>query len=99
MAGTACFSLVAGGIQPTDQRPPGLVELFVGSIAAGPQARPRRRSLPPRILTFTRKPDVSSFEPPGAGGRYTSITWIPFLRSSSVNSWVARLSVIKRRIL
>src|SRR5882724_10415371 len=99
MAETSLFGFVTSRIQRSDERPPGLVELFVGSIADGAWARSAGQSFPSRVLALTRRPHVLSFQPLGLGGRYTSITSIPFPRSSPVKSCAARLSVITRRIL
>src|SRR6266566_1342484 len=99
MAGTSCLSIVKSGVQRTNQRQSRLVGLLGGGLADGAWKRSSGHSFPPRILALARQPNVLSLEPPGNGRRYTSITSIPFLRSSSVNSRVARLSVIRRRIL
>src|SRR6266576_2204722 len=99
MAGTSCLSIVKSGVQRTNQRQSRLVGLLGRGLADGAWKRSSGQSFPPRILALARQPNVLSLEPPGNGRRYTSITSIPFLRSSSVNSRVARLSVIRRRIL
>src|SRR5437667_10277133 len=99
MAGTSFRSVVTSGVQRTDQRLPGLVGLSGRSVAVGAWARSSGQSFPPRILTLARQPNVLSLQPLGNGGCYTSITSIPFLRRASVKSCVARLSVIRRRIL
>src|SRR5438045_406860 len=99
MAGTSFLSIVTSGVQRTNQRQSRLVGLLGGGLADGAWKRSSGQSFPPRILALARQPNVLSLEPPSNGRRYTSITSIPFLRSSSVNSRVARLSVIRRRIL
>src|SRR6195256_551255 len=99
MAATSFYSLGKGGIQRTNQRLPRLVGLFGGSLADGAWARRAGRSFPSRVLALTRQSNVLSLQPLGPGGRYTSITSMPFLRRSPVKSCGARLSVIRRRIL
>src|SRR5712664_2509403 len=99
MAETSLLGFVTSGVQRTNQRLPGLVGLFGGGFANGAWARRAGQGFPSRVLALTRKRHVLSFQPLGLGGCYTSITSIPFLRSSPVKSCAARLSVIKRRIL
>src|SRR2546426_9139010 len=99
MARTSLFSIVKSGGQCTNEQLPGLVVLCGGRLADGARPRGPGQSFPSRILALARQPNVLSLQPSSNGGSYTSITSIPFLRSSSVNSWVARLSVIRRRIL
>src|SRR3989454_5436830 len=99
MAGTSFRGIVTSGGQRTNQCQSGLVGLLGRSVAVGAWARSSGQSFPPRILTLARQPNVLSLQPLGNGGCYTSITSIPFLRRASVKSCVARLSVIRRRIL
>src|SRR5205814_9710781 len=87
------------GVQRTKQRVPGLVGLFRRGLADGPWARSSRQGVPSRILALARQPNVLPLQPTSNGGCYTSITSIPFLRRAPVKSCVARLSVIRRRIL
>src|SRR5437867_488135 len=99
MAGASFYSPGKGGVQRTDQRLPGLVGLFGRSFTDGAWTRRAGQSFPSRVLALTRKPNVSSLQPLGTGGSYTSITSIPFLRRPPVKSCAARLSVIRRCIL
>src|SRR5213594_62328 len=99
MAGTPFRSVVTGGVQRTKQRPRGVVGLLDRSLASGTWARSSGQRVPSRMPALAGQPNVSSLQPTGNAGRYTSIPSMPFLRGASVKAGVARLSVLRRRIL
>src|SRR6059058_4117241 len=87
MAGTPFRSVVTGGVQRTKQRPRGLVGLLDRSLASGTWARSSGQRVPSRMPALAGQPNVSSFQPTGNAGRYTSITSMPFLRSASATKF------------